>query len=91
MDMINFFANEYNEANWKKFSNCFKEYTDLDDCFEVIPKDIVNVLIGLLGVEESKEWIKKNLKQLDFMTVVELSKTEKGLNALKAFIMRMPN
>jgi len=33
----------------------------------------------------------RELEQLDLKTPIELAKTDKGLKALKALIMRMPN
>ena len=88
---IDFFANKYNEENWLRFAKCFEKNNFTYDVNENIPQDVFNSLAGLLGVDESKQWITRELKQLDLKTPIELAKTDKGLKALKALIMRMPN
>ena len=88
---IDFFANKYNEENWLRFAKCFERNNFTYDVNEKIPQDVFNSLAGLLGVDESKQWITRELKQLDLKTPIELAKTDKGLKALKALIMRMPN
>lgn len=90
MDIIKFYANEYNDSNWRDFSKCFSS-SNLTDNFNGIPNDIINALAGLLGEDECKVWVRKKLDGMGSFSAVELSKTEEGLKALKSFIMRMPN
>lgn len=88
---IDFFANEFNVEDWSRYSNCFKDIVLGDNFLLELPEDVMKSLIGLLGKESAFKWINRGLKQLDGLSAIELSKNEKQLNALKAFIMRMPN
>ncbi|MCM1315296.1 MAG: hypothetical protein NC205_07860 [Prevotella sp.] len=80
---IDFFAHEYNEKNWKEYSECFPE-TDIT--VNGVSQDVVNAIVVLTSVE----WLHIPLKSVDGKTAVELEQTEKGRKALRAFIMRLP-
>ncbi|MDE6672015.1 MAG: MbcA/ParS/Xre antitoxin family protein [Ruminococcus sp.] len=82
-----FFANEYNDKDWKKYSECFPE-TDIT--VNGVSQDVVNAIVVLLGKKYGVEWLHIPLTAVDGKTAVELEQTEKGRKALRAFIMRMP-
>lgn len=84
MDMIDFFAKEYNENDWKKYSECFHK---ADIKVDGVSQDVVNPVICLTG---SIEWLHTPLTVFDGKTAVELEQTETGRKALRAFIMRLP-
>jgi hypothetical protein len=88
---IQFFAKEYNEENWKAFSNCFSNVIISNTSNLKVPIDILKCLVGLLGEESALKWIELKFEQLEGKTAVELSQNETYVKALKAFIMRMPN
>jgi|BioPla2DNA2_1021312.scaffolds.fasta_scaffold30290_4 hypothetical protein len=88
---IQFFVREYNEENWKNFSNCFSNVNLCRDSNLKVPKDILKCLVGLLGEENALKWIELKFEQLEGKTAIELSQNDIYLKALKAFIMRMPN
>ena len=88
---IEFYFNEYDEKDWRCFAQCFNEVEIPNDIIGKIPNDVLYVLVGLLGIESMKKWITTELKQLDCNTALALAKTDKGLKALKALIMRIPN
>lgn len=88
---IDFFDNEFKQEDWNSYSNCFKDIV-LDDNMPLeLPEDVMKSLIGILGKESALKWINLGLKQFGGLSAIELSKNKKQLNALKAFIMRMPN
>ena len=84
-------ANAYDETIWSNFSKCFPEVTVNTDNLGLLPKDILNVLIELLGIEQTKEWIRKKLNALDNNSAIELLSSDIGTKALKMFILSMPN
>ncbi len=84
MDMIDFFAKEYNENDWKEYSECFPE---ADITVDGVSQDVVNPVICLTG---SMEWLHTPLTVFDGKTAVELEQTKEGKKALRAFIMRLP-
>lgn len=84
MELKLYFSSIYNEKDWHNFASCF-EKTNIE--FDGIPQDILNVLYGIIG-SETNAWLNRCI--FDGNTPIELSKTEEGLKALKAFIMRMP-
>ena len=84
-------AEAYNELLWNNFEKCFQPVEINDEILKIIPKDILNVLVTLLGIDETKVWVCRNLKALDNNTVQELVKSEIGVKALKMFILSMPN
>lgn len=84
---VEFFALEYNDKKWDDFSKCFN---NTNVFLKGIPKDIINVLVQILGIEESKIWINKPLTALDGKRAIDLVKSTIVCNALKAFIMRIP-
>lgn len=88
MNKVDFFASEYKKSDWEDFARCF---TKSNIILEGIPEDIKNALVVIVGREASANWITKELKGLDNKKAIELVKTQNGCNALKAFIMRMPN
>jgi len=47
------------------------------------------VLVGLLGIEQVKEWVCTPLERLDNQIIKELIKTDTGLKAAKMFILSM--
>ncbi|MDE6540241.1 MAG: MbcA/ParS/Xre antitoxin family protein [Ruminococcus sp.] len=82
-NMVDFFANEYNEENWKEYSKCFPEtYITVDG----VSQDVVKPVIHLVGVK----WLNTPLTALDGKTAIELEQTETGRKALRAFVMRLP-
>lgn len=88
MDMIDFFANELNEGDWKGFSQLFE---NVEVQIDGIPQDIVNAVITILGENAGKQWLKTPFSKFNGMNARELLKTKKGEKALKAFIMRLPS
>ena len=54
-------------------------------------KDILNVLIALLGVEQTSVWINKKISDLDNNSVIELVNNDIGRKAVKMFVLSMPN
>lgn len=88
MDKIDFFADEYSKNAWQRFARCFKQ---VDIVIEGIPQDIVNAVCGILGINTAVNWLKTPLNSLEGKTAVELVQYEKGCQALKALIMRLPN
>lgn len=88
MDMINFYANEYDEHNWNEFVKCFKE---IQVEIEGLPQDIINVVLNLLGKEMGYKWLVEPFSKFDNKTSLELMKTSVGERALKAYIMRLPS
>lgn len=85
-----FFASIYNEQNWGGFAHCFEDIDIPLEFGKLIPDDVIRALIRILGEDNAREWIEIKLKSVDFKTAIELSKTEQGLKALKAFVMRLP-
>lgn len=88
MDMIKFFANEYEEDDWNTYVNCFDK---LNISIEGIPQDIVNVVLTILGDDAGYRWIHTPLNKFNGKNALDLLKTSEGEKALKAFIMRLPN
>jgi len=88
---IDFYSNEFDEKNWRCFAQYFNEVEIPNDIIGKMPNDVVYALVGLLGFEGMKKWITTELKQLDCNTALTLATTDKGIKALKALIMRMPN
>lgn len=88
MDMLDFFADEYNEENWTEYANCFDE---LNIQIDGIPQDIVNVVLAILGNDTGYDWLHTPFHQFNGKNALDLLKTKKGEQALKAFIMRLPN
>lgn len=84
MDLKLYFLSIYNEKDWCNFASCFEE---ANIKFDGIPQDIINVLYGIIG-SETDIWLNRCI--FDNNTPIELSKTDEGIKALKAFIMRMP-
>lgn len=84
-------ANAYNEIIWYNYASCFKE-VDVDrDELDVVPRDVLNVLIALLGVEQTSVWINKKISGLDNNSIIELINNDIGRKAVKMFILSMPN
>ena len=88
MNMIDFYAEEYDETNWNEFSKCFKK-ADID--IPEIPQDIICAVLGILGKETGYMWLHTSLQKFGDKNALELLKTPKGEKALKAYIMRLPN
>ena len=88
---VDYFANEYNEEHWKDYNQGFKPIDIPANLLNTLPEDIIRPLIYLLGYDYTSKWITMRFEDLDNQTPLELSKTKKGIKALKAFIMRMPN
>ena len=88
---IEFFAEEYKEENWFDFSRCFSNIVIEKNIKLQVPEDVMKSIIGLVGEESALNWIEVRLRQLEFTTAIDLAKSDKGLKALKAMIMRMPN
>ncbi|MDE7330793.1 MAG: DUF2384 domain-containing protein [Lachnospiraceae bacterium] len=88
MDMLDFFAGEYNDIEWNEYANCFNE---LNIHVTGIPQDIVNAIYTILGRDAGYKWLHAPLQKFNNRNAVDLLKTEKGEKALKAFIMRFPN
>ncbi len=82
--------NAYNDDLWKIYANSFKEVSEKIGDLDKIPQDILNVLVGLLGLEEANVWIKTEIKGLDNNIILDLIKTEVGIKALKMFLLSMP-
>ena len=83
--MIEFFADEYKEENWTAYANNFDE---VNIHIEGIQQDIVNAVVGLLGDDTGYNWLHAPL--INGKNALDLLKTKKGEQALKAFIMRLP-
>ena len=90
-ETINKLAIAYNDVMWNKFANCFHKVEIQDNILVQIPADIVNVLVHILGYEETKNWVLKKISYLDNQSVIELVKNEKGIKAVKMFVLSMPN
>ena len=88
---ISFFAGIYKDDSWKRYSNNFLGVDIPNDLEDILPKDVLQPLLYLLGEEYVYKWIKFKFSCIDNMTPIELANSEEGLKALKAFIMRMPN
>jgi len=88
---IDFFAGIFNEVSWKKYCDNFLDTVVPLDLLEELPIDILQPLVYMLGDEYTYKWIKMEIKAIDNFTPIELSCSDKGIKALKAFIMRMPN
>ena len=88
MDMLEFFAEEYKEEEWNKYSDCFDE---LNMHIEGVPQDIVDAVLTILGSDVGYNWLYTPLHNFDGKSALDLLKTPKGERALKAFIMRLPN
>lgn len=84
-------ANAYNETMWHNYASCFKEVTVDRDGLDVVPRDILNVLIALLGVDQTSVWINKKISDLDNNSVIELVNNDIGRKAVKMFVLSMPN
>ncbi len=82
--------NAYNDDLWKIYAKSFKEVSEKIGNLDKIPQDILNVLVGLLGLEEANVWIKTEIKELDNNIILDLIKTEIGIKALKMFLLSMP-
>lgn len=88
---IDSFANAYNEKMWNNFSMCFSVVTKKTDFMVGIPDDILAALVGILGENAIEQWLNSELKLLDDNKAIDLLKSEKGVKALKMFILSMPN
>lgn len=88
MDMLKFFANEYEEDKWDKYVSCFAE---LNIHIEGVPHDIVTAVLTILGNEAGYNWLHMPLHKFNGRSALDLLKTSEGERALKAFIMRLPN
>ena len=88
---ISALSTAYDEKNWLNFVNSFKEIPVQSEILDAIPRDIRRVLINLLGLKESEEWIIKKLKALDNNSVLDLISSEVGIKAVKMYIITMPN
>lgn len=84
-------ANAYNAEIWNNFVNCFKAVEVKDDILMKVPQDIVNVIVGLLGYEQAKKWVLEEIPDLGNYSVINLVTDEVGLNAVRMFILTMPN
>ena len=73
MNMIDFFFEEYNDDDWKRFVNCFE---DVDVCIMGVPQDIINVIYSLIG-ENGEVWLNTPLHNLDGKTALDLLLSEK--------------
>jgi len=89
-EQIKFYADTFNEEHWKKYSSGFENIEIPNKLKNLLPDDVLHPLIYLLGDDVAYVWINKKLHAIDNRTAIELSKTDTGLKALKAFIMRMP-
>jgi hypothetical protein len=55
-------SNSYDESMWRNYSECFRDKLVNDEDLRILPRDILIALVGLLGIDETKIWIKKELK-----------------------------
>jgi len=90
-ETINNLTNIYNETMWNKFAKCFHDFETDDEILNKVPSDIVNVLVHILGYEQSKKWVAEKIPDLDYNTVIDLVKSEKGIKAVKMYVLSMPN
>jgi|BioPla2DNA2_1021312.scaffolds.fasta_scaffold126746_1 hypothetical protein len=88
---INELADSYNVEIWNNFAKCFKAVEVQDDILKKVPQDIVNVIVGLLGYDQAKKWVLERIPDLDNYSVIDLATNEKGIKALKMFVLSMPN
>jgi hypothetical protein len=88
MNKLDFFVNEYDERGWKEYANSF-EYVNVS--LDGIPQDIVNAVLTILGEDTGAKWLNTPLKVFDGQTAIKILETERGEDALKAYIMRLPN
>ena len=88
-DFIIKLAKAYTEELWSDFANLFPQVNTDDAVLKEMPNDVVNVLVGLLGIEQVKEWVCTPLERLDNQIIKELIKTDTGLKAAKMFILSM--
>lgn len=88
---VNFFANEYNEKDWKDYCQGFKSIEIPISLSGILPEDVIRPLIYLLGYEYTNRWVNMRFEDLDNRTPIDLAKTMDGIKALKAYIMRIPN
>ena len=86
MDVLfDILVKEFNKSSWEKLAkSCRKSKTKVKG----IPQEIVDVVSFILGENEAEEWLRR--LKIDGKSAIELSKTQNGEKALKAFIMRLP-
>jgi hypothetical protein len=88
-DFIIKLAKAYTEELWTDFANLFPKVDTDNAILKEMPNDVVNVLVGLLGIDQVKEWVCIPLKRLDNQIIKDLIKTDTGLKAAKMFILSM--
>ncbi|MEK4528215.1 MULTISPECIES: antitoxin Xre/MbcA/ParS toxin-binding domain-containing protein [Paenibacillus] len=96
MSMKGIYLKEFNQASWDSFSELFEELGQQMDPAWVerarlqgIPADISRVLLCEMG-EYAFEWMAKDIPALGDQSPAVYLETEKGAQALRAAIMRMP-
>jgi len=90
-ETIDKLADAYNDVMWNKYSNCFQKVQTKDEILCKVPNDIINVLVYILGYDQAKNWILQEIPELDDQIVVELVKSQRGIKAVKMFVLSMPN
>ena len=88
---IDSLANAYNEKLWNNFTKCFSGINKKNDIMYEIPDDILSVLVGILGESAIEQWLNSELKLLENSKAIDLLKSEKGIKALKMFLLSIPN
>jgi len=88
---IDSLANAYNEKLWNNFAKCFPSINKKIDIMSGVPDDVVSVLVGILGESAIEQWLNSELKLLENSKAIDLLKSEKGIKALKMFLLSMPN
>lgn len=88
---FNILLKEYKEEDWKEYSLLFQKVNIPIELENILPEDVMKVLIFLLGENRVLKWINYNFEIIDNMTPLEIIKIPNGLKVLKAFIMRIPN
>jgi len=89
LETVERLANSYNDKAWEEFFVFYDCVKLKEDEFSEVPKDIARVIVGMLGKEQANEWVKKPLQRLDNQKVIDLIKNEKGVIALKVFLLSM--
>ncbi len=84
MDML---IKEFSEKDWEEYANCYPRTNYFVDG---MPQDIVDTVIGVLGVNPGLKWLKTPITSIHNKRALELVKTIEGEKALKALIMRLP-